>query len=170
MRVCVCVCARACACVLCVRAHACIRAREVCSRAGLDTYAHALGLHPRTQRPGSRARQRTRVVNILLQRHFSPHNAHQNQDSPSSNTAENPRNIGALDKKDPDVGTGLVGAPACGDVMKLQIQVGWSCCLCAYHGRMQLQRVLDCCTLTRTPRRTQDFYSDGKLKPRQGTS
>lgn len=37
---------------------------------------------------------------------------------------EKPRNVGALDKTDPNVGTGLVGAPACGDVMKLQIQVG----------------------------------------------
>jgi nitrogen fixation NifU-like protein len=37
---------------------------------------------------------------------------------------ENPRNIGALDKNSEDVGTGLVGAPACGDVMKLQIKVG----------------------------------------------
>jgi nitrogen fixation NifU-like protein len=36
---------------------------------------------------------------------------------------ENPRNIGSLDKNDANVGTGLVGAPACGDVMKLQIQV-----------------------------------------------
>lgn len=36
---------------------------------------------------------------------------------------ENPRNVGALDKEDLYVGTGLVGAPACGDVMKLQIQV-----------------------------------------------
>ena len=36
---------------------------------------------------------------------------------------ENPRNVGSLDKDDPDVGTGLVGAPACGDVMKLQIKV-----------------------------------------------
>jgi len=36
---------------------------------------------------------------------------------------ENPRNIGSLDKNAPDVGTGLVGAPACGDVMKLQIKV-----------------------------------------------
>ena len=36
---------------------------------------------------------------------------------------ENPRNIGSLDKNDPSVGTGLVGAPACGDVMKLQIKV-----------------------------------------------
>ena len=37
---------------------------------------------------------------------------------------ENPRNVGALDKNDLSVGTGLVGAPACGDVMKLQIKVG----------------------------------------------
>ena len=37
---------------------------------------------------------------------------------------ENPRNIGSLDKGDDAVGTGLVGAPACGDVMKLQIKVG----------------------------------------------
>jgi nitrogen fixation NifU-like protein len=37
---------------------------------------------------------------------------------------ENPRNVGALDKGDGSVGTGLVGAPACGDVMKLQIKVG----------------------------------------------
>jgi Fe-S cluster assembly scaffold IscU len=37
---------------------------------------------------------------------------------------ENPRNIGSLDKNSEDVGTGLVGAPACGDVMKLQIKVG----------------------------------------------
>ena len=36
---------------------------------------------------------------------------------------ENPRNVGALDKKDKSVGTGLVGAPSCGDVLKLQIKV-----------------------------------------------
>jgi nitrogen fixation NifU-like protein len=36
---------------------------------------------------------------------------------------ENPRNVGALDKSDAHVGTGMVGAPACGDVMKLQIRV-----------------------------------------------
>ncbi|XP_061362667.1 iron-sulfur cluster assembly protein 1-like [Gastrolobium bilobum] len=35
----------------------------------------------------------------------------------------NPRNVGSFDKNDPTVGTGLVGAPACGDVMKLQIKV-----------------------------------------------
>ena len=37
---------------------------------------------------------------------------------------ENPRNVGVLDKNDAQVGTGMVGAPACGDVMKLQIKVG----------------------------------------------
>ena len=36
---------------------------------------------------------------------------------------ENPRNVGSMDAADPNVGTGLVGAPACGDVMKLQIKV-----------------------------------------------
>ena len=35
----------------------------------------------------------------------------------------NPRNVGNLDKKDPNVGTGLVGAPECGDVMKLQLKI-----------------------------------------------
>jgi nitrogen fixation NifU-like protein len=35
----------------------------------------------------------------------------------------NPRNVGSMDKKDADVGTGLVGAPECGDVMKLQIKI-----------------------------------------------
>ena len=37
---------------------------------------------------------------------------------------ENPRNVGTLDRNDESVGTGMVGAPACGDVMKLQIKVG----------------------------------------------
>jgi nitrogen fixation NifU-like protein len=36
---------------------------------------------------------------------------------------ENPRNVGSFAKDDPDVGTGLVGAPACGDVMKLQLRI-----------------------------------------------
>src|SRR6478735_5729073 len=36
---------------------------------------------------------------------------------------ENPRNVGELDKQDPNVGTGLVGAPACGDVMRLQLKI-----------------------------------------------
>ena len=37
---------------------------------------------------------------------------------------ENPRNVGAFGKEDDGIGTGMVGAPACGDVMKLQIKVG----------------------------------------------
>lgn len=37
---------------------------------------------------------------------------------------ENPRNVGSFDKDDPSVATGMVGAPACGDVMKLQLKVG----------------------------------------------
>ena len=37
---------------------------------------------------------------------------------------ENPRNVGSFAKADPSIGTGMVGAPACGDVMKLQIKVG----------------------------------------------
>ena len=37
---------------------------------------------------------------------------------------ENPRNVGSFSKDDEDIGTGMVGAPACGDVMKLQIKVG----------------------------------------------
>ena len=36
---------------------------------------------------------------------------------------ENPRNVGSMDKNDKEVGTGMVGAPACGDVMKLQIKI-----------------------------------------------
>ena len=36
---------------------------------------------------------------------------------------ENPRNVGSLDKNDPNVGTGMVGAPSCGDVLKLQIKI-----------------------------------------------
>ena len=36
---------------------------------------------------------------------------------------ENPRNVGTLEKDDPNVGTGLVGAPACGDVMRLQLKI-----------------------------------------------
>ena len=43
---------------------------------------------------------------------------------------ENPRNVGSLDKNDPKVGTGVVGAPECGDVMKLQIRVDENNCIC----------------------------------------
>ena len=43
---------------------------------------------------------------------------------------ENPRNMGSLDKEDENVGTGIVGAPECGDVMKLQIKVDENKCIC----------------------------------------
>ena len=43
---------------------------------------------------------------------------------------ENPQNVGSLDKKDPCVGTGIVGAPECGDVLQLQIQVDENNCIC----------------------------------------
>ena len=43
---------------------------------------------------------------------------------------ENPRNMGSLDKNDLNVGTGVVGAPECGDVMKLQIKVDDKGCIC----------------------------------------
>jgi len=43
---------------------------------------------------------------------------------------ENPQNVGSLDKDNPSVGTGIVGAPECGDVMKLQIQVNEKGCIC----------------------------------------
>ena len=43
---------------------------------------------------------------------------------------ENPQNMGSLDKDDPKVGTGVVGAPECGDVMKLQIRVDENNCIC----------------------------------------
>jgi nitrogen fixation NifU-like protein len=36
---------------------------------------------------------------------------------------QNPQNVGSMDRNDPDVGTGMVGAPACGDVMKLQLKI-----------------------------------------------
>ena len=40
---------------------------------------------------------------------------------------ENPRNVGSFNKDDSNVGTGMVGAPACCDVMKLQIKMGYDC-------------------------------------------
>ena len=43
---------------------------------------------------------------------------------------ENPRNVGSLDKEDKKVGTGIVGAPECGDVMKLQIRIDENECIC----------------------------------------
>lgn len=66
---------------------------------------------------------------------------------------ENPRNIGSLDRDDKNVGTGLVGAPACGDVMKLQVrelretQVGRVlCCVQAfiYRGSVCWEELISC--------------------------
>ena len=54
---------------------------------------------------------------------------------------EQPRNVGSFDKNDPNVGTGLVGAPACGDVMKLQIKVCWSVCCRSRDVRAATRRV-----------------------------
>jgi hypothetical protein len=45
---------------------------------------------------------------------------------------ENPRNVGSFDKSDANIGTGLVGAPACGDVMKLQVRLVFLCILFFY--------------------------------------
>ncbi len=50
---------------------------------------------------------------------------------------ENPRNVGSLDKNDPSVATGMVGAPACGDVMKLQIKVSKE----RHHRRCKIQDI-----------------------------
>lgn len=57
---------------------------------------------------------------------------------------ENPRNVGSLDKNAKNVGTGLVGAPACGDVMKLQVCWTWSahCCVCVCEGARDHQSLL----------------------------
>ncbi len=55
---------------------------------------------------------------------------------------EKPRNVGSFDKNDPNVGTGLVGAPACGDVMKLQIKVGLAPALPSPHIINQLTGIL----------------------------
>jgi len=55
---------------------------------------------------------------------------------------ESPRNVGSLDRNDPDVGTGMVGAPACGDVMKLQLKIN-SRSTTAALSKMQNSRPLD---------------------------
>lgn len=68
-----------------------------------------------TSRAASRVlRSRPAIGSVLIKRSY-----HEN----IVEHYENPRNVGSLDKNEPSVGTGLVGAPACGDVMKLQIKV-----------------------------------------------
>merc|ERR1719412_651499 len=53
----------------------------------------------------------------------APHTSRRAYDARVVDHYSNPRNVGSMDNKEKDVGTGLVGAPACGDVMKLQIKV-----------------------------------------------
>ncbi|XP_072456313.1 iron-sulfur cluster assembly enzyme ISCU isoform X1 [Notamacropus eugenii] len=86
-------------------------AESICSLQGSQT----------VRKPGLRLGRGLAVSLDLLTSHFVlPFQAHQ---SLVVDHYENPRNVGSLDKKSKNVGTGLVGAPACGDVMKLQIQV-----------------------------------------------
>jgi len=66
----------------------------------------------------SRAPLRLAARRAAALRHVRPY--HQN----IIDHYESPRNVGTLDKEDPNVGTGLVGAPACGDVMRLQMRFG----------------------------------------------
>lgn len=56
----------------------------------------------------------------------------------------NPRNVGSLDKHDPNVGTGIVGAPECGDVMKIQVKIAYShtCQKCQHSWRAESQEPL----------------------------
>lgn len=64
-----------------------------------------------------------KIMNCDLNINCHPANFHKFMSFQVVDHYENPRNVGSLDKKDINVGTGLVGAPACGDVMKLQIKV-----------------------------------------------
>jgi len=75
--------------------------------------------HGSTRAFGPATAYRTRIVAIPMQTHFLRRYHERVVDH-----YENPRNVGSLPANDPSVGTGLVGAPACGDVMKLQIRVG----------------------------------------------
>lgn len=62
-------------------------------------------------------------MNITNKYRYLPLIFSRNYDSKVIDHYENPRNVGSFDKNDPTVGTAIVGAPACGDVMKLQIKV-----------------------------------------------
>ncbi|KAL7078996.1 hypothetical protein ACQ4LE_001453 [Meloidogyne hapla] len=67
--------------------------------------------------------QRAGLITTLIPKHFGRIEAASFYHQKVIDHYENPRNVGSLDKDDPSVGTGIVGAPACGDVMKLQIKV-----------------------------------------------
>ena len=65
----------------------------------------------------------TNSLNSMFVKRYIPLIFTRNYDSLVIEHYEKPRNVGSFDKKDPTVGTGIVGAPACGDVMKFQIKV-----------------------------------------------
>ena len=69
----------------------------------------------------------------------------------------NPRNVGSLDKSDPNVGTGMVGAPECGDVMKLQVKVNPGD---RHHRRRQVQDL-------RLRQRDRQFVAGHRMAARQ---
>ncbi|XP_038059148.1 iron-sulfur cluster assembly scaffold protein IscU-like [Patiria miniata] len=69
------------------------------------------------------ARQLGRSLRPLLQARIASSSSEAGYHKNVIDHYENPRNVGSMDKNDKSVGTGLVGAPACGDVMKLQIKV-----------------------------------------------
>lgn len=77
----------------------------------------------------------------------------------------NPRNIGSLDKTDPNVGTGLVGAPECGDVMKLQIKVRYRhvCNTCQHSWIADLQEAF-CQRCNSNSVNVQTVIGDAKFK------
>ena len=83
-------------------------------RALLATAGRAVSVAPRTSRPLALSAQIISPFAVAGRKHY-----HEKVIS----HYENPRNVGSMNKGDEDVGTGLVGAPACGDVMKLQIRV-----------------------------------------------
>jgi len=94
--------------------------------------ARSPSITPRPPRPGPLALPHTSHASLLPPPHPHPPTHLPTHISPPSSSThypqvvdhyENPRNVGSFDKSDPNVGTGLVGAPACGDVMKLQIKV-----------------------------------------------
>ncbi|MDP3697701.1 MAG: iron-sulfur cluster assembly scaffold protein [Candidatus Taylorbacteria bacterium] len=77
---------------------------------------------------------------------------------------ENPRNVGSLPKDDPNVGTGLVGAPECGDVMKLQIKVRYRhACSCGATWTADIQES-SCGECFGTKIQISDIINDAKFK------
>ena len=88
----------------------------------LSTTARTLRTASRTMM-ASRASAATFAPSSITTHHHYQQQQRRNYHENIVEHYENPRNVGSLDKNSDDVGTGLVGAPACGDVMKLQIKV-----------------------------------------------